>query len=118
MHGLKLTFYTQEDRRHQGKPLGQWLVHAARELGIGGATLICAAEGYGHEKKLRSTRFFELTGQPLEVSMALSTVEAERLFARIQEEGLNIFYTLTPIEYGMTANRKPDTESDKPGNTT
>ncbi len=109
MHGFKLTFYTQQDRRHRGQSLGTWLLHTARELGIGGATLIGAAEGYGHDKKLRSVQFFELSDQPIEVTMALSETEAEQLFARIKSEGLNIFYVLSPIEYGMSSERKPGT---------
>ncbi len=106
MQGYKLTFYTQQDRRHKGQTLGKWLVHSARKLGIGGATLIGAAEGYGHDKRLRAANFFELADQPIEVTMALSAEEVERLFAHIHNEGLNIFYVLSPIEYGMSAERK------------
>lgn len=107
MQGYKLTFYTQQDRRHKGQSLGKWLVHTARDLGIGGATLIGAAEGFGHDKKLRAASFFELADQPIEVTMALSAEEAERLFTRISSEGLNIFYVLSPIEYGMSSERRP-----------
>ena len=109
MQGYKLTFYTQQDRCHKGQTLGKWLVHSARKLGIGGATLIGAAEGYGHDKRLRAANFFELADQPIEVTMALSETEAEQLFARIKSEGLNIFYVLSPIEYGMSSERKPGT---------
>lgn len=113
MQGFKLTFYTQQDRRHKGQTLGKWLVHTARELGIGGATLIGAAEGFGHDRKLRAASFFELADQPIEVTMALSTAEAERLFARLNSEGLNIFYVLSPIEYGMSAERKPRASAEQ-----
>lgn len=70
-------------------------MHAARKLGIGGATFIGAAEGYGHEKKLRSTRFFELTGQPIEVGMALSAVGAERLLPASKQRD-SIFFIHSP----------------------
>ncbi|WP_436197443.1 DUF190 domain-containing protein [Paraburkholderia hospita] len=33
---------------HHGKPIGDWLVHLAREMGLCGATLIPGAEGIGH----------------------------------------------------------------------
>jgi hypothetical protein len=39
---------------------------------------------------------------PLQVTMAVSEMEAERLFARIKEEGVNVFFVKTPIEFGMT----------------
>jgi uncharacterized protein len=102
MHGFQLTFFTQQDRRHDGQPLAQWLLEEARSLGISGATLIQATEGFGHDRKIRSAHFFELTDQPLEVTMALSAADAERLFARLKEEGVNIFYVKAPIEFGMT----------------
>jgi len=102
MLGFQLTFFTQQDRKHHGVPLGQWLLAAAQELGINGATLIPAAEGFGHDRKIRSAHFFELTEQPIEVTMAVSGVEAERLFARLKDETIDIFYIKTPIEFGMT----------------
>jgi PII-like signaling protein len=105
MHGFQLTFFTQQDRNHKGKSLAKWLLEEARNVGIGGATLIAASEGFGHDRKLRSVNFFELTEQPLEVTMAVSEGDAERLFARIKEAGINVFYVKTPIEFGMTAER-------------
>ena len=105
MLGYQLTFFTQQDRNHRGRPLAKWLLEEARNLGIGGATLIPAAEGFGHDRKLRSVHFFELTDQPLEVTMAVSEGDADRLFARIKEEGINIFFVKTPIEFGMTGER-------------
>ena len=105
MQGYQLTFFTQQDRRHGHLPLGQWLIEEARSLGISGATLIPAAEGFGHGGKIRSAHFFELADQPLEVTMAVSEAELERLFARLQEEKINIFYLKFPIEFGMTGDR-------------
>ena len=102
MLGYQLTFFTQQDRSHQGRPLAQWLVEEARAMGMGGATLTRAAEGYGHDRKLRSVHFFELTDQPMQVTMAVSEADAKRLFARIKEAGVNVFFVKTPIEFGMT----------------
>jgi len=102
MFGYQLTFFTQQDRNHKGRPVAKWLVEEARAIGIGGATLTPAAEGFGHDRKLRSVHFFELTDQPLQVTMAVNEADAERLFARIKEEAMNIFFVKTPIEFGMT----------------
>lgn len=102
MHGYQLTFFTQQDRKHKGQPLAQWLLEEARNMGINGATLIPAAEGFGHDRKIRSAHFFELADQPLEVTMAVGEADAARLFARLKEEGVNIFFVKAPIEYGMT----------------
>jgi len=34
--------------------------------------------------------------------MAVNSADADRLFARLKTEGVNIFYTKAPIEFGMT----------------
>lgn len=102
MQGYQLTFFTQQDRRHGGLPLGEWLVREARRLGVRGATLVAATEGFGQDRKLHSAHFFELADRPIEVIIAVSESDAERLFQRLREEGINVFYVRTPIEFGMT----------------
>lgn len=102
MQGFQLTFFTQQDRRHGGLPLGEWLVQEARSLGVAGATLIAATEGFGHDRKLHSAHFFDLADQPIEIMMAISQEDTDRLFEKLREERINIFYIKTPIEFGMT----------------
>jgi PII-like signaling protein len=81
MNGYQITFFTVHGHRHKGKPVGDWLVQVAKEKGLSGATLIAGAEGFGHHRRMHSAHFIELTDQPLEVVMILSTEESERLFA-------------------------------------
>jgi PII-like signaling protein len=102
MQGFQLTFFTQQDRRHGGLPLGEWLLQEARRLGVAGATLIAATEGFGHDRKLHSAHFFELADQPIEIMMAISQEDTDRLFKTLREERIDIFYIKTPIEFGMT----------------
>jgi len=102
MQGFQLTFFTQQDRKHSGQPLADWLLQEAQRLGIHGATLIAASEGYGHHGKLHSAHFFELADQPMELTMALSAADADRLFLRLREEKIDLFYLKAPIEYGMS----------------
>lgn len=102
MQGFQLTFFTQQDRTHDGQPLGDWLVAEARRLGIGGATLVLAAEGFGRDRRIHAGRFFELADQPVEVTMAVTAEEAARVFERLRQERIKIFYVKTPIEFGTT----------------
>lgn len=102
MKGYQLTFFTQQDRQHNHLPLGEWLLQAAMKLGIGGATLIVATEGFGHDRKLHSAHFFELADQPVEVTMAVNEQQAERIFEHLRQEGVKVFYVKIPIEFGMT----------------
>lgn len=102
MQGFQLTFFTQQDRRHNGKPLGEWLLAEAHRLGISGATMLTGSEGYGHGGKIHSAHFFELADQPVELTLALPVAEAEHFLARLDEEKIKVFYVKIPIEYGTT----------------
>ncbi|MBI5785418.1 MAG: DUF190 domain-containing protein [Rhodocyclales bacterium] len=101
MQGYQITFFTRQDHRHKGKPLADWLVHLAQELGLRGATLIGGGEGFGQHGRLHSARFFELADQPQEVVMAATADETERLFERLKLEGVHLFYVKTPVEFGV-----------------
>jgi len=100
MNGYQITFFTQQDHRHKGKPIGDWLVHLAQELGLLGATLIPGGEGFGHHHRIHSAHFFELADQPQEVVMAVTEDEAQRLFERLRAEGVHLFYIKAPVEFG------------------
>jgi len=101
MQGYQITFFTQQDHRHKGKPLADWLVHLAQELGLRGATLIAGGEGFGQHRRIHAARFFELADQPQEVVMAATADETERLFERLKAEGVHLFYVKTPVEFGV-----------------
>ena len=102
MQGYQLTFFTQQDHRHHGRPLAHWLVEEARAMGISGATLIPASEGFGHHRRIHSVHFVELADQPLEIVMAVTTEEADRLFAKLRAEKVKLFYSKMPVEFGTT----------------
>ncbi len=108
MKGYQLTFFTQQDRQHNHAPLGEWLLQAAMKLGIGGATLIVATEGFGHDRRLHAAHFFELADQPIEVTMAVSEQQAERMFEYLEQESVKVFYVKTPIEFGVTGTSRCD----------
>lgn len=100
MNGYQVTFFTQQDRHHRGKPLAEWLLHLAAEMNLGGATLIPGSEGMGHDRRFHSARFFDLADQPLTVLMVLTTEEADRVFQLLRAEGVHLFYVKTPVEFG------------------
>lgn len=100
MNGYQITFFTVQDHRHKGKPVGDWLVHLAQDLGLRGATLVAGSEGFGHHGRIHSAHFFELADQPQEIQIAVSGEDAERLFARLKAEGVHLFYVKTPVEFG------------------
>lgn len=107
MNGFQLTFFTQQDRRLHGMPLGDWLVHLAKEMGLHGATLFSGGEGIGRHHRIHSARFFELADQPVEVVMVVTAEESDRLFERLVAEGVQLFYVKTPVEFGVLGETEP-----------
>ena len=103
MNGYQITFFTEQNKRHHGKPLADWLVRLAQELGLHGATLIPATEGFGRHHRLHSAHFFELADQPIEIVMVVTEAEAQRLFERLRAEQVNLFYVKTVAEFGLVA---------------
>ena len=98
--GFQITFFTQQNRRHGNKPVAEYLVDIAHELGIRGCTLLMGSEGFGHDRHIHSWRFFELAEQPVEVILAISADEEQRLFTRLRAENIRVFYVKTAVEFG------------------
>lgn len=101
MKAFLVTFFTQQNRRYQGKMLCDWVVDLAKEMGLRGATLSTGIEGFGHTGRLHSSHFFELADQPTEIRMAITEDESEQLFKRLELEDISLFYIKTPVELGF-----------------
>jgi uncharacterized protein len=101
MNGYQVSFLTVQGHRHAGKTVAEWLVQLAIEMRLRGATVITAAEGFGKHRRIHSAHFFELTDQPVEVVMAVTEEECDRLFARIEAERVHVFYVKAPVEFGV-----------------
>lgn len=103
MNAVMLRLFTEEDHKHQGKLVYEWLLETGRELGIPGGSAFRALAGYGHGKRMHEDSFFELGGKlPVEVMFATSAERADALLARIAADGLHLFYIRTPAETGTT----------------
>lgn len=102
MQGYFVTFFTQQNRTHDGMQLARWLVEQAQALGISGATLFSGKAGFGHDGRFHSENYFDLEDPPLQVAMALAPEECDKLMARLREEGVRIFFTKSRIEFGFT----------------
>jgi PII-like signaling protein len=101
MRGYQITVITEQNRRIENKQAVDWLLHLAKELGISGATVFTGAESYGADGRRHSARFFELTDQPLEIMMAVTEEQADRLFERINAMDTRLFYMKAPVEFGQ-----------------
>jgi len=102
MDGYLLTLFTHQDRRHAHRPLHEWLLDAARGLGLRGGTVVPGAESFGHDGRRHSAHFFELADQPVEVQLALTTDQLQDFFALLARERVEVFYVTTRVEFGTT----------------
>lgn len=103
MKGTCLKFYIHENRKHHHILVYEWLLEAAKRIGIHGGSAFKAIAGYGRHGLLHEDHFFELAGDlPVEVVFVVGDDEAETLISLIREEKLSLFYVRTPVEYGLT----------------
>ena len=100
MNGFQITFFTQQNRKHKGQQLAEWLLDFARECGVQGGTIIAGSESYGKDGHFHSAHFFELADQPLAVIMAADQAATDRLFTGLQHEDVSVFYVKTAVEFG------------------
>ena len=109
MQGFQLTFMTEQDRRIEGKPVIEWLLHLAKGVGCSGATTFVGTESFGGDGKRHSAHFIELADQPVQVMLAVSEGQAQAILKKIEQVHTRLFFMKTPIEYGSVG-----TEADSP----
>lgn len=103
MRGVWLTFFVTERGKHKGELLHDWLLDKARHLGLHGGTALRATAGFGRHGRMHEETFFELAPElPVEVGFVLTEEEAEKLLGAVRAEGLKLFYTRSPVEFGVT----------------
>lgn len=104
MQGIYLKFFVHENERHHGVLLYEWLLEAARGLGISGGTALRAIACYGHHGAIRENKFVELAGSPsIEVNFVLDDdTQADALLALVGSERLRLMYVRLPVSHGVT----------------
>lgn len=109
MNGYQLTFYTEQNRRHGHCSVTEWLLHEAKQLGIHGATVIGCAEGTGHAGARHVGHVLNLGDQPVQVILVVSEDEADRMLAAVKSAHVHVFFTRSPIEFGLLGDDGKDT---------
>lgn len=102
MKGSQLTVYAANQTHRVGHvTVVDWLLDEAKRAGIRGATVTEVAEGVDARGKYHAARFFELTDQPVAVTVIAGDDEIDALLGALRESGVRLFYTRAPIEYGL-----------------
>ena len=102
MEGKFLRFYVEENQRHHGVLLWEWLLEKACELGVRGGSAFRAVGGFGRHHMLHENRFFELAGSVVvEVEFVVNDGEAKQLIEIVQAENIRLFYACIPAHFGV-----------------
>jgi hypothetical protein len=92
-----LRIFIGEADKHEGKPLYEAIVHAARKQGLAGATVLRGTLGFGANSHLHSAKILEISE---DLPMVVEIVDTE--------EHINTFLPVldTMIEAGMVTMEK------------
>ncbi|TVQ60112.1 MAG: DUF190 domain-containing protein [Phycisphaerales bacterium] len=60
-NALRLRVYLGETDKHDGKPLYEAIVFAAREEGLAGATVLRGPMGFGRDSRIRTSKILRLS---------------------------------------------------------
>ena len=106
--GVCRRLFVVEDRIHHHRPLYEWLLEEARRSGIPGGTAFRAIAGYGRHGTLHEAAFFELAGKlPVEVDFIAEESQARSFLAMLEDEHLQLFYSLGEVEFGRLGTQTP-----------
>jgi uncharacterized protein len=102
MQGSFLRFYVHERDRLHDRPLWEWLLTQANELGTRGGSAFRAMAGFGRHHVLHEARLSEPAGNlTIEVEFIVTDEEAASLLALLQAEGVRLLYSRIPARFGV-----------------
>lgn len=104
-----LRIFLGESDRHDGQPLYEAIVLAARKAGLAGATVLRGPMGYGHSSRLHTTKILQLSQDlPLIIEIADSE-DAIRAFLPALDgmmgSGLVTLQKVQVLQYGPNGKR-------------
>lgn len=99
-----LKIYVSEDSKYKGHNLYHAIVHKLAEVGMAGVTVTRGIEGFGHEKRLYSTRILDISLKlPIIIEIIDTQDKIEMAIPIVSEmvnEGLIIETDVTVVKYG------------------
>jgi len=99
-----LRIFIGEDDKHDGRPLYQSIVEAARVDGIAGATVLRGPLGYGRSSRIHTTKILRLSeGLPLVIEIIDDNAKIEAFLQVIEPmmgSGLVTLEDVKVIRYG------------------
>jgi PII-like signaling protein len=108
---MLLRIFFGENDKHDGRPLHEAIVLAAREAKLAGATVLRGPMGFGHSSRLHTTKILRLSEDlPLIVEI-VDTEEAIKGFLprldRMMGSGLVTLEKVQVLQYGADVKHPP-----------
>jgi PII-like signaling protein len=102
-----LRIYCGEAARHEGGPLYEAIVIAAREAGLAGATVLRGPMGFGHSSHIHTANILRLSADlPVVVEIVDERAKIEAFLPAVEAmlpTGLVTVEQLTVVRYGPRA---------------
>lgn len=101
-----LRVYVGETDSYKGKPLYEYIVHQARELGLAGATVLRGMMGFGAGSRIHTAKLLRLSEDlPVVVEIVDTQENVEKILPLLEnviEEGLVTMERAQVIIYGRS----------------
>jgi hypothetical protein len=83
--GCLLRILIGESDKHKGKPLYEWLVLRAREIGLAGATVIRGVMGFGANSRIHTAKILRLSADlPVVIEIVDTREKIERYLEAVE----------------------------------
>jgi len=105
--GCLLRIFIGESDRHGAKTLHEWIVLAAREQGLAGATVVRGMMGYGAHSRLHTFKVERLSVDlPVVVEIVDTRANLEAFLEKIDGDIVEGMATLEDVEVRLYRSRK------------
>jgi hypothetical protein len=109
--GYLLRIFVGESDRHEGKPLYEWLVLKAREVGLAGATVLRGIEGFGAHSRLHTAKILRLSEDlPIVVEIVDSLEKIEAFMPVVDHAIVEGLATLERVSVRLYRSGKPESK--------
>ena len=88
--GILLPIFLEEARKHQGRPLYEWIIRQAREEGLAGATVIRGHEGFGQDHRMHTAKVLRLSANLPMIVEIVDEAEKIHAFLELIEEAISV----------------------------
>jgi PII-like signaling protein len=106
--GYLLRIFIGESDKHEGKPLYEWIVRAAREHGLAGATVLRGMMGFGAHSRLHTFKIERLSlDLPIVIELVDAREKLEAFLARIDDNVTEGLATVEKVDVRLYKSGKP-----------